>query len=109
MGPPVTYVYVVDRDGIVTYCSRGMAALAGRPPEQIIGRPSLDLYVADARPRFLERRDRAWAGEEIESSIRTTLCHADGSLIPVEITVSTMRVDLKSAGRLTFVRTLPAA
>jgi PAS domain S-box-containing protein len=43
----------VDTEGRITFCNHMLPHLTGYPPEELLGRPALDLYAPEAGPIFL--------------------------------------------------------
>ncbi len=75
--------FVVRGERIV-YASEGLAALAGRPLAEIVGRSPLDLLVPEDRPRALDVHVRGALGEPVPRSLELTLLLPDAARCPVE-------------------------
>ena len=101
-------VYTVDTEGRITFCNHMLTDLTGYPPEALLGRPALDLYVPEAVPIFLERRRQALRDELVPAHLETELVCRHGRRIPVELTVASLRRDTQVVGRLVVVRDLTA-
>jgi PAS domain S-box-containing protein len=101
-------IYTVDAEGRITFCNSVLAQLTGYPPEALLGQPSLDLYVPEAVPLFLERRRQALLDEPVPAHLETELVCRDGRLIPVEVTVASLRRDNQVVGRAVVVRDISA-
>lgn len=99
-------VYIVDRKGRIVCCSQALFRLTGYPPSRLLGRLSVLLYVPEATPVFLMRRQRALRGQFVPSTLQTVLRTYSAEHIPVELTVETLRVEGKIAGRVAVVREL---
>jgi PAS domain S-box-containing protein len=101
-------VYTVDTEGRITFCNHMLTALTGYPPEALLGRPALDLYVPEAVPIFLERRRQTLRDELVPAHLETELVCRHGRRILVELTVASLRRDTQVVGRLVVVRDLTA-
>src|SRR5436305_14771715 len=51
-------IYVVDANGVCVLGNRAGADLVGIPPEELIGTPVTDTYLAEERELFLERLEK---------------------------------------------------
>src|SRR4029434_9853876 len=101
-------VYTVDTEGRITFCNHMLTQLTGYPPEALLGRPALDLYIPEAVPIFLERRRQVLRDELVPAHLETEIVCRHGRRIPVELTVTSLRRDNQVVGRLVMVRDLTA-
>lgn len=92
----------------MTFCNGMLTQLTGYPPEALLGRPSLDLYVPEAVPLFLERRRQALLDKPVPAHLETAIVCRDGRRVPVEVTVASLRRDSQVVGRAAIVRDISA-
>jgi PAS domain S-box-containing protein len=92
----------------MTFCNGMLTQMTGYPPEALLGRPSLDLYVPEAVPLFLERRQQALRDEPVPAHLETEIVCRDGRRLPVEVTVASLRRDSQVVGRAAVVRDISA-
>jgi PAS domain S-box-containing protein len=111
---------LIVRGGRIVYASEGVAALAGRAVDEIVGRPFEEFVVADERAELLDRYARRLRGEALPDRYELTLALPDGRRGRVEVHVeedgADMLVHLRDAAarevrrlRLEAVATLGAA
>ncbi|MCU4182874.1 PAS domain S-box protein [Acidiferrimicrobium sp. IK] len=88
-------IVVVDADGLMAYVNRQMEGLTGCARADLLGRP-VDLLVPDAhrsRHRSLEQQYRATPRVRMMGSgAMLELRRADGSTLPVEISLAPVRI-----------------
>jgi PAS domain S-box-containing protein len=101
-------LYIIDADGRIQFCNAELAQLTGYPAEALRGRPSLDLYAPEDRPAVLERRTRGFHGEPVSSLLEATLLRHDGTPLPVELSLSSLRREGQVVWRVTMVRDISA-
>ena len=89
---------VFHKGGFITDINPPVSALLGFSPQQMLGRSTLDFIAPDQRARVTEV---ITAGHEI--SYDSAVLHADGSVLPVEFIVRTMRYQGETL-RMTIVR-----
>jgi diguanylate cyclase (GGDEF)-like protein/PAS domain S-box-containing protein len=89
---------VFHKDGFITDINPPVSALLGYSPQQMLGRSTLDFIAPDQRARVTEVIQ---AGHEI--GYDSAVLHADGSVLPVEFIVRTMRYQGETL-RMTIVR-----
>lgn len=80
-------VYALDEVGRIVFCNDAFLALTGHSSEEILGRPSLLLYPADAAPLLLRGRMEAMLPEGTPHTLITRIRRKDGALLPVELRV----------------------
>lgn len=97
-------LYVVDRSGRIVFCNRALARLLGARAEDFMGRLSLLLYPAEAAPAILMRRVHGLLGDPLEPKLGLEMRRADGSTVPVELTVSDLEDDGEPVGRVALIR-----
>ncbi len=85
---------LVIRDGIIVYASEGVAALAGRPPPALVGRPFTEFVVPEERDILLERYARRLRGERPPQAYEACLALPDGGRQPVEVHIDVDGGDL---------------
>lgn len=82
-------LYVVDPLGRVVFCNRALAQLVGASPDELLGKPSLLLYPAEAVPALLRERVHALIGDAAPSKLRTHIHRRNGhGALPVELAVA---------------------
>jgi photoactive yellow protein len=93
-----TPLYVVDPQGLVAFCNRAFARLVGAPVDQLVGKPSLLLYPADATPALLMERVNAFLGHAAPRKVRIRMRRRGGETVPVELEVSPLVHAGRTAG-----------
>jgi PAS domain S-box-containing protein len=83
-------IFTEDLAGVVTSWNAAAERLYGRPAEDVVGRPADVLHPARCADELVAARDRARAGERVER-FDTLHARADGSVVPVSLTVSPLR------------------
>ena len=83
-------IYTEDLDGRITSWNAAAEALYRRTADDALGTPAAALEPADYRDALTTARDRALAGEQVER-FDTVQQRADGTLVPVGLTVSPLR------------------
>jgi diguanylate cyclase (GGDEF)-like protein/PAS domain S-box-containing protein len=78
-------VYQVSVDGITEWVSDGVRSILGFSPQELIGKPGLDLIVPDDRERVVRDTEEALAG--LSKSTRFRMPTKDGDVRWVEATV----------------------
>jgi PAS domain S-box-containing protein len=101
-------LYVVDRDGRITFCTPALERLSGYTAEELLGRPSLDLYDPGVAPAFQERRQRALRGEPVPPHLECEMLTKDGRRVPVELAVTNFVDGGRITGRVTVARDVTA-
>lgn len=101
-------VYQVDPDGRIAFASPALTHVTGYTMDEILGRPSVELYIPEATSLFLERRRRALTGEPVEPYLETELLRKDGTRIPVEMAATNFLKHGQIAGRVAVVRDITA-
>jgi PAS domain S-box-containing protein len=97
-------VYIVDTEGRIQFCNATFERLTGYPRAALLGSFSLDLYAPADRLVFLERRHRALRGEPVAPFVEATLYGADGTQLPVELSMTNYLLGEAIAGRIAVVR-----
>src|SRR5437762_10365872 len=82
-------IYVVDANGICVLGNRAGADLVGIPPEELIGTPVTDTYLAEERELFLERLEKLREGGTLR--FERSFVRKNGDIIPVEVSVTAIR------------------
>ncbi|TVR24638.1 MAG: PAS domain S-box protein [Ilumatobacter sp.] len=89
-------VLLVDTDGVIHFANASIARLAGRPAEDFVGRSVDELVPESLRPAHREHR-RSFAAapsqRSMGSGLELMLLRRDGSLVPVEISLSPLEHD----------------
>ena len=91
-------VIVVSSEGIIREVNRGFARTLGYAPEEVIGRPILDIVAEESREEVRRRVE-----SEIEGSYEATLLHESGRRLLMEITAKSHAVQGRP-GRITALR-----
>jgi PAS domain S-box-containing protein len=99
-------VYIVDLQGQIVFCNAALSALTGCPHHELLGRPSVNLYVPAAHAELLERRAQALAGHAVPSLWVAEIRRKDGTCVPVELSVTNLLHAGQITGRITIVRDL---
>jgi len=99
-------VYLVDLAGQLLFCNPALARLTAYPIEELLGRPSIELYVPEARPTLLARRTQVLQGAPVPSHLETEMLRKDGRRIPLELAVTNVVHGAQMAGRVSVVRDL---
>jgi PAS domain S-box-containing protein len=97
-------VYIVDTEGRIQFCNATFERLTGYAGAALLGRASLDLYAPADRPVFLARRQQALRGEPVAPFVEATLYRADGTQLPVELSMTNYLQGEAIAGRIAVVR-----
>ena len=82
-------IYVVDANGICVLGNRAGADLVGIPPDELVGTPVTDTYLAEERDLFLERLEKLRGGGTLRFD--RTFVRKNGDTIPVEVSVTAIR------------------
>lgn len=84
-------VLIVDDEGVIHFANESIALLAGRTPEEFVGRSVDELVPETMRGAHREHR-RSFAANPSQrpmgSGLELTLMRRDGHLVPVEISLS---------------------
>ena len=83
-------IWVRDRQGRIAYVN-GRVERLGYTPEELLGRPTIDLYAPEDREAAWERFRRAMADEEENVRREIELVARNGARIPFESSASTLR------------------
>jgi PAS domain S-box-containing protein len=102
-------VSVLGPDGRFRFVSSALYGLLGLSPDQVVGRPAVDLLHPDDVAAFLHRLRRFGAGEPVSSTVRYRLHHADGSWRAVEVLGVNRLDDPDVRGVVTVTRALEPA
>ncbi len=91
-------IFSVDTEGRFSYVSDTIRRALGRDPAELIGRPLTTVvrYAEGDEPG--RRRQRMREEPDLELVERMTLIHADGRLIPFEVSSVGVRIDGEFAG-----------
>lgn len=81
---------VVDKDGIITYVNSAFAELMEAEPEDLIGRPAVELATEDHRELLRDQLKRRLAGEGTPA-YRMEYRTATGRTVPVLVSGSPLR------------------
>ena len=85
---------LIVRGGRIVYASEGVAALAGRTVEELVGRPFEEFVHHEERAAVLDRYERRFRGEPIPDSYETTLSLPGGARGRVEVHVESDGADV---------------
>jgi PAS domain S-box-containing protein len=99
-------VYIVDTQGEIVFCNVALSVITGHAVEELLGRPSTDLYPPTIRPLFLERRAQLFSGHPVSPLLEAMICKKDGSLLPVELSVTSLLHEGQLTGRIVILRDL---
>ena len=80
-------IVVVGRDGTVTYVTPSMEGLTDRPMEQSLLTDPLDLFHPDSREAVAAALEAVRSGPDERHVLRSNVLRADGSAVPVVVTV----------------------
>ena len=94
-------IYTEDVDGRITSWNAAAEALYRRTAREALGTPAAALSPSDFRAQLSAARDRALGGQQVVR-FDTVQQRADGTLVPVGLTVSPLR---DAAGTVTGVAT----
>lgn len=75
------------------YVSDAAVAILGHTREELLAVPTLALAAPDALEKLQRMAERIAAGEPIPPRIETVVQRADGTRVPVEVTVSEVELD----------------
>lgn len=75
------WVWEVDVDGRITYCSGRSSLILGHPPEYLIGRTPLDFIVEDSQSTFIESFTKAMSNRSPMQDVETWNHTRDGDLV----------------------------
>lgn len=84
-------VLIVDEDGVIHFANSSVARLADRPADEFVGRSVDELVPESLRAAHREHRRsfaRSPSQRSMGSGLELTLMRRDGSLVPVEISLS---------------------
>lgn len=84
---PVMMLSVSRNTGLIRHANRAITETLGYPPDSLDGRPVIDLYSQGSRAKAKRTLARFQAGERIRD-VEVEVLAADGSTIPVEISVT---------------------
>lgn len=102
-------VYLVDTAGRITWANPAFERLTGYPVAEVAGQPSVRYYAPEDEPLFLARRRLVYQGESVVPTLDAVFRHQDETLLPVELTVSSLLDGDHVVGRLTVLRARAAA
>lgn len=89
-------VLIVDIDGVIHFANASVARMAGREPEEFVGRSVDELVPESLRPAHREHR-RSFAENPSQramgSGLELMLLRRDRTLVPVEISLSPLEHD----------------
>ncbi len=91
-------VLIVDAEGIIQGANIGMQALCGRSAQALVGQPLGLLLPADLLERHQHHLARYFAQPQVRAMGRVQalrLCHSDGQIVPVDISLGLCRHDEK--------------
>jgi PAS domain S-box-containing protein len=94
-------LFTVDREGLITFWSRGAEGVFGFRSEEVIGRSTAILRPSEHKEAHL--LESIEQGERIES-FTTVGRHKDGSLRQISLRISPLKVDGKVIGALHIAR-----
>jgi PAS domain S-box-containing protein len=99
-------VFIVDTQGEIVFCNVALSVITGYSVEELLGRQSTDLYPPAIRPLFLERRAQLFSGQPVPPLMEAMICRKDGSLVPVELSVTSLMHEEQITGRIVILRNL---
>ncbi len=89
-------VIVLDDEGRVVFCNRSVESVLGFTPGEMIGKYVWETivpdYLVEQKIRGFERFKRTGSGKVIGRVVRTEARRKDGKIVPVELSVSALRV-----------------
>ncbi|MGZ4436173.1 MAG: sensor domain-containing protein [Nocardioidaceae bacterium] len=110
-------VFAVDADGTVLWANPAAERLFGRPVDDLVGTPVLDLALEEERPRVLGTRRRLLEGDEVHVDVvrcrrqdgvvfdaavtRSVRRAADGRVLGMSIVLSDVTEERRVRGDLT--------
>jgi PAS domain S-box-containing protein len=97
-------VYTVDLQARITFGNAALERLTGYPVQELIGRPSLELYTTGAVPALEERQRQRRSGESVPFHIETEMRRKDGTEVPVELSVAHLILEGQMVGRVIVAR-----
>jgi diguanylate cyclase (GGDEF)-like protein/PAS domain S-box-containing protein len=92
---------VVDNDGRFRAVNASLAAMLGREPHQLLGRPTTDFTHPDDRVLSVSTIDAVRSGRTETEQIRKRFIRPDGTVVHVVRTVTALHDELGAAGMLT--------
>ncbi|HEY6006505.1 MAG TPA: GAF domain-containing protein [Anaeromyxobacter sp.] len=92
--PPDVAGTVTIRGELIVYASEGVAALAGRSVEEIVGHPFVEFIVEEERALVAERAARRRRGEPVPQRYGVTLALPGGERRPVEVYIDVAGEDV---------------
>ncbi|RCK69463.1 PAS domain-containing protein [Desertihabitans brevis] len=103
-------VLAADLDGRLTYANAAAATLLDWPRTRLVGRPLAEVVVLDPDGGVPPSRPLGWVGEAVEngrvSTGRTHCRQPDGTLVPVQLTVSPLSRSGRTTGCVVALRDL---
>ena len=75
------WVWEVDRDWVLTYCSQGARSILGRSVEELLGRPIFDLMPAEVSTQLRAEYERHAAKRRMLREVEHICLRADGAEI----------------------------
>ncbi len=81
----------IARDGGVSYVSSACRELLGHAPEAVLGSRLFDLADAEDRAGREAALRALWRGDQDEATLRQSLRHRDGHLVPLELKLRLVR------------------
>ncbi|WP_157974029.1 sensor histidine kinase [Desertihabitans aurantiacus] len=103
-------VLAADLDARLTYANAAAATLLDWPRTRLVGRPLAEVVVLDPDGGVPPSRPLGWVGEAVEngrvSTGRTHCRQPDGTLVPVQLTVSPLSRSGRTTGCVVALRDL---
>lgn len=97
-------LYVVEPQGRVLYCNDALVRLLGKDSAEILGKPSLLLYSAEATPTVLMARMHALVGGGSSQKTKTEMRLRDGGRVAVEVSARALEHDNRMVGLVIIAR-----
>ena len=77
-------LFIVDVQGMVTYCSPSVERILGYRPEELIGISGFDLIIPEDQPRAFEDFSKASLTTEVEVPNSFRIRHKNGTVLTME-------------------------
>jgi PAS domain S-box-containing protein len=97
-------VYTVDLEERITFGNAALERLTGYRVQDLVGRPSLELYTTSAVPAIMERRRQRRSGGPVPFHLEAEIRKKDGTGVPVELSVAHLILEGQMVGRVIVAR-----
>ncbi len=97
-------IFSIDTQGQFAYLNPQCEALTGFKPEELIGRPFMQILTTPSQEIAKDHFAKAMTGQEFRSCYEADILRKDGGLTPIEMSVSTQFENGKPVSRLGVAR-----